>query len=65
MTKTAHQLLWDKEFIDKRIQEQHDYIERYPSTIERHQILTLRSSFDVLDRLKRQLENINNLKINI
>ncbi len=67
MTKTAFQLLWDKEFIEKRIHEQMDYMLEimnrpcHYETIYRR-VELMESASAVLSRLNRQLWEIEKLK---
>lgn len=60
--KTYHHLYWDREFVEKRIQEQNEYIQNYKSTVDKESRDVLRSAFHVLIRFQRQLENIKKLK---
>jgi hypothetical protein len=68
MTKSAQQLLWDKEFIEKRIQDQKEYFweitNRYDGTPESFErVRELCSSAQaVLRNLDAQLIQINKLK---
>lgn len=70
MTKTAHQLWWDKEFIERRIKEQEEYlgeVECKYQDMEKRGGMTKRgdevfnSGLYVYKRLQRQLERINKL----
>ncbi len=67
MTKTAQQLWWDKEFIEKRIQEQRaeagNLWKRFDQGLSKERMIELRDSvYYILKRLNRQLEKINQLK---
>ena len=73
MNKTAEHLWWDKDFIEKRIKEQEDYMlekrtAHYTSSnvdseyeCQRYHFLQENSGY-VLKRLERQLERIKQLK---
>lgn len=66
--KTYLQLYWDKEFIEKRVKEQKEYLQEASMRWYREEISPERmdeiydSTNHVTDRLSRQLENINKLE---
>lgn len=65
MTKTAHQLWWDEEFIEKRIKEQRRVISTIlldPNLPFDRGAELYKSAKIILSRFERQLENINKLK---
>lgn len=68
--KAYNELWWDREFVEKRIQEQKDYIQNLlgnwsfdtPSNFFAGEfVMKIESARSVLKRFERQLENIKKL----